>query len=67
MKNAGLQSRYLVKKLSNPTKVVDGIVLEFDDPIAREGIRAWAQAMKVAGYQQAGNEALDKLAQVETK
>ena len=39
-KNEGLIRKYEVTKLSNPTKKIDAIVLEFDDPIARVGMAA---------------------------
>lgn len=51
-KKSGLIQKYEVTKISNPEKVVDGIVLEFDDPNAHESIWHWAKSMKAAGYDQ---------------
>jgi hypothetical protein len=48
-KQEGLVKKFEVTKLSNPEKKLDCIVLEFDDPIARRGIQAWAEAMLEAG------------------
>lgn len=56
-----LESRFLVTKLTNPDKKVDGIVLEFDDPVARVGIRAWAKAMRSRGYEQVYQDIREKL------
>ena len=60
-KQTGLEARYVVEKVSNQKKVVDCIVLEFDDPIARVGIRAWADAMAEAGYKKCSDEIIKKL------
>lgn len=64
-KNKGLYHKYNVTKLSNPNKVVDCIVLEFDDPIARIGIEAWAVAMEEAGYDALASDVADKLVEYE--
>lgn len=64
-KEKGFELKYKVTKLSNQTKKVDCIVLEFDDPIAREGIRAWAKAMNEAGYHKCATQVLDKLFLIE--
>jgi hypothetical protein len=37
-KTKGILPNFEIKKISNPTKKIDAIVLEFDDPIARSGI-----------------------------
>jgi hypothetical protein len=57
----GLFKKYEVTKLSNPEKKVDAIVLEFDDPIARVGIAAWAHQMKNMGYEQVYLDIMEKL------
>ncbi len=57
----GLFKKYEVRKLSNPTKKIDSIVLEFDDPIARVGIRAWAEEMKRQGFEQVYEDVMKKL------
>ena len=49
-KTVGLYKKYEVKKISNPKKFIDSIVLEFDDPIARVGIKAWADEMGKQGF-----------------
>ena len=49
-KDNGLYKKYDVKKLSNPNKFVDCMVLEFDDPVARVGLAAYAEAAHNAGY-----------------
>lgn len=61
-KIAGLENRYQVIKRINPLKELDCIVLEFDDPIARVGIKAWAEEMKKQGYETVYNEIMTKLA-----
>lgn len=66
-KSAGLEKRYEVVKLSNPEKVVDAIVLEFDDPIARIGILAWVQEMRLKGYDECANDVVDKLSRYVNK
>ena len=60
-KEKGLYKKYEITKLSNPTKKVDAIVLEFDDPIARKVIMYWAIEMIDEGYEKCGKETLDKL------
>jgi len=57
----GLFRKYQVIKISNPGKVIDGIVLEFDDPIAHEAIWTWANNMRDAGYSDVFNDVMDKL------
>jgi hypothetical protein len=57
----GLYKKYHVVKLSNPSKVIDAIVLEFDDAIARVGIAAWAHQMKKLGYEQVYLDTIEKL------
>lgn len=58
---SGLENRYQVQKRSNPDKRIDCIVLEFDDPIARVGIKAWSIAMLAAGYTQVFKDVQQKL------
>ena len=64
-KKRGLYWKYEVQKLSNPNKKIDCIVLEFDDPIARSGIRAWALQMIASGYVECGREVIEKLDRIE--
>lgn len=64
-KKEGLVQKFEVTKLSNPNKKVDAIVLEFDDPIARQGIHAWAEAMMEAGYYRCAAETFAKLLRLE--
>jgi hypothetical protein len=60
----GLYKKYEVKKLSNPEKQVDAIVLEFDDPIARPAIEAWAHSMNNAGFHRCAAEVFAKLLRI---
>jgi hypothetical protein len=60
-KSEGLVRKYEVSKLSNPNAVIDCIVLEFNDPIARVGIKAWAEEMRRMGYRKVWEEVNDKL------
>lgn len=60
-KDNGLEHRFHVTKVNNPTKEVDAIVLEFDDPIAAVGIVAWAKEMKKKGYEQCHDDTMKKL------
>jgi hypothetical protein len=57
----GLFQKYEVKKLSNPDKNLDCIVLEFDDPIARVAIQAWAEEMLGKGHRQVYEDVMKKL------
>lgn len=57
--------KYEVKKISNPEKKMDCVVLEFDDPIARKGIQAWAEEMLKQGYHRAAAGVLAKLTNIE--
>lgn len=61
MENKGLFKKYEVTKLSNPDKPLDCIVLEFDDPIARVGIKAWAKEMRAKGYERVYEDVIEKL------
>lgn len=65
LKTEGLISKYEVKKINNPNKNLDCIVLEFDDPIARQGIYAWAEAMNKAGYSKCAAQVFAKLLNIE--
>jgi len=49
-KEKGLYEKYEVTKLTNPNKELDCVVLEFDDPVQRKGIRAFAEAAADEGY-----------------
>jgi len=49
-KQKGLYRKYLVQKLTDPEKKLECVVLEFDDPVARVAILAFARAAQVAGY-----------------
>lgn len=60
-KSRGLYKKYEVKKVGSPKKQVDAIVLEFDDPIARKGIEAWAVEMRYRGFEKVYAEAMFKL------
>lgn len=60
-KNKGLYQKYYVKKLSNPDKVIDSVVLEFDDPIAHAGLWPWAVEMRECGYYEVYSDTIDKL------
>lgn len=60
-KNRGLYKKWEVTKLTNPTKKVDCIVLEFDDPIACKGIEAFARACQDAGYEALYRDLMMKL------
>ena len=57
----GLYKKYEVIKVDNPAKEIDCIVLEFDDPIARVGIEAWANEMLSMGYEKCASETIGKL------
>jgi len=57
-KEKGIFHKYDVIKISNPEKAISCIVLEFDDPIARVGIRAWAAEMEKNGYLKAADQAI---------
>lgn len=61
----GLYKKYEVVKTHNPTKKIDCIVLEFDDPISRVGIKAWAREMLKAGYIQVAMDTEAKLRKAE--
>lgn len=61
LKTIGLENRYEVKKIANPTKKIDGIVLEFDDPLSRAAILQWANTMRSAGYRIVHMDVLRKL------
>lgn len=60
-KQAGLEDRYQVIKRSNPEKNLDCIVLEFDDPIARVGIKAWSKEMRAQGYESVYEDVIERL------
>lgn len=59
-RDKGLYQKYKVKKISNPKKQIDAIVLEFDDPIARVAIKAWADEMYKNGFHVCASETLSK-------
>lgn len=60
-KAKGLETRYHVKKLGNLDKKIDCIVLEFDDPIARVGIKAWIKEMRAQGFERVYEDVIEKL------
>lgn len=60
-KNIGLFKKYEVKKLSNPEKELDCVVLEFDDPIARQALEFWAELMRKNGYSEVHKDTIEKL------
>jgi len=60
-KNRGLYKKFHVQKLSNPTKEIDCIVLEFDDPIAQKAIMFWANEMCINGYNLCAQQTKEKL------
>ncbi len=66
-KSKGFYQKYEVTKISNPSKEIDAVVLEFDDPIARRGIRAWAVEMYAKGFDKAALEATKKCNEYDLK
>lgn len=60
-KEKGLYKKFEVKKISNPTKELDCIVLEFDDHLAREGIFAFAKSAKRGGFHELHDDLMEKL------
>ncbi len=64
-KEKGLYQKYRVKKVGKPREEMDCIVLEFNDPIARHGIRTWAHLMHVRGYHKCAGQVLAKLDRIE--
>lgn len=64
-RSQGIELRYEVKKLTNPGKELDCLVLEFDDPIARVGITAWADEMFRQGYFKIAAQIYSKLVRYE--
>lgn len=67
LKERGLITKFEVKKLTNPAKTINAVVLEFDDPIARAGILAWAKEMNRHGYEKVYDEVITKLDNIKTK
>ena len=65
MQQQGLFQKYIVRKINNPEKNIDCVCLEFDDPIARIGIAAWAEAMRSQGYIKVWENVQEKLKQIE--
>lgn len=61
-KETGLEKRFSVLDLDDVFRPVDAIVLEWSDPLAREGIAAWALAVRAAGYDSLFIDLRDKLA-----
>lgn len=66
-KERGLYVKYVVTKIKNPEKQIDAVVLEYDDPIARKGIRAWVTAMVAEGYLKAAVQASAKCDEMDLK
>lgn len=64
-KTEGLFKKFEVTKVSNPEKRIDAIVLEFDDPIARVGIKAWADEMTERGFHKCAAQVYAKLLRIE--
>lgn len=61
-KHKGLYQKYKVEKLNGRPMGEKGcIVLEFDDPIAKEAIITWAKSMRDAGYVQVWKDIAAKL------
>ena len=60
-KAKGLNKKYEITKLTNPTKEIDAIVLEWDDPISRKGIRTWIEELKKVGYDTLYNDVNERL------
>lgn len=67
MKDLGIYQKYEIKKLKNPSWNGRAIVLEFDDPIARKGIKAWAEEMRENGYYKVFDETMILLENYELK
>ncbi len=66
-KEVGIYQKYEVKKLSNPEKKMDCIVLEWDDPLAWDAIEIWGRQMSIAGYEQVWIDVRDKLKALRSK
>jgi hypothetical protein len=64
-KQDGLYQKYVVQKIKNPEKKLDCVVLEFDDPIAIVGIKAWAKEMFKNGYHQVAEDVWTKIEKLE--
>jgi len=60
-KQKGLYQKFAVQKLTNPGKKLDCLVLEFDDPVSRIGILAFANAAADAGYDELALDIFRKL------
>jgi hypothetical protein len=70
-KDTGLEVKYAIYKVDpnasgtfqyeQSKRSVEGIVLEWDDPIARVGIKAWAEAMLYMGYTKVYRDVIEKL------
>lgn len=60
MKEPGLIPKYIVARKSG-RDVGACIVLEFNDPISRIGITAWAKAMRQAGYEAVYQDVIKQL------
>ena len=60
-KEKGLFKKYEVVKLTNPTKNIDGIVLEFDDELSHDAIWEYALTMFNKGYKQFYSDIIEKL------
>lgn len=57
----GLYQKYEVRKISNPDKNIDAIVLEFDDPMSQKPIMMWARHMSKNGFKKLHDEVVLKL------
>lgn len=65
-KNKGLYQKYKVERVDGK-EVNDAIVLEFKDPHAREGIRAFRDSVLIDGYQALACDLTYKLEEYERK
>ena len=67
MKDKGLFKKYEVTKISNPSKEVDAIVLEFDDAISRVALRKYSSILRNAGYNQLADDIIVKCNKYDTE
>lgn len=60
-KKRPLYGKYKVQKIEKPDNLIDCIVLEWSDPIARVAIKSWAQEMKNKGYLKCACDVFERL------
>ncbi len=65
LKDKGLMQKYNVSRVDGKL-MSDCVVLEFKDPIARAGIKAWCDEMDKNGFSMAAHDARRMLAEYET-